>query len=447
MTASPRFLNKARRFVDYKRLRICGGRGGDGAISFARTSRVPFGPADGGSGGNGGNIHVSASKELTSLHGIQTTYVGNNGEAGRGSGRHGSAGADIGLVVPIGTTVKEIDPPEWYTSPSSKKVDVKSILNPSSPAEYTNEYRRRSASISVDGLDELSEAEYEMTPQVQLARQLYKFRHDYFPRPDRLKYILERAPQWMPPPPKIELDLMVDGERHVLARGGRGGAGNPTFVSAEMRGPGMAGRGEDGYETFIELELKTIADCGLVGIPNAGKSSLLAAISNAHPKIAAYPFTTLNPYIGTVQWPDSWSLTVADIPGLIAGAHLNKGLGHNFLRHIERARVLVYVIDASGNAPWDDLATLRFELEAYRSGLTDKPSVVIANKADLDAAQSNMEELRSRAGCTVVECSALERRNVEQVTGVLRELVSAITKKKEEEQEEENVNNNNTSHL
>ncbi|ORY39015.1 GTP-binding protein Obg/CgtA [Rhizoclosmatium globosum] len=231
--------------------------------------------------------------------------------------------------------------------------------------------------------------------------------------------------------PPIFLDLSTDGERHLIVRGGRGGFGNPHFTSNEIKGPGIASRGEKGKNIWLELELKTIADAGLVGLPNAGKSTLLKRITNANPKIASYPFTTLNPYVGTIEYPDSHTITVADIPGLVAGAHLNVGLGHEFLRHVERSNVLVYVVDLGGLDAGADFLVLRDELERYKQGLSGKPSLVIANKADLgQIAKENLKGLREAVGKSaqgkemlVVPVSARDDKNIGVALAHLRKLV------------------------
>ena len=178
-------------------------------------------------------------------------------------------------------------------------------------------------------------------------------------------------------------DLAHPGARVVLAAGGRGGRGNARFVSSTRQVPRFAEVGPPGEERDVELHLKLLADAALVGLPNAGKSSLLARISNATPKVAEYPFTTLQPVLGTVEAPDGRQLVVADVPGLIEGASEGVGLGHEFLAHLERARTLVHVIDASGDvdAQW---RTIDAELGAYGAGLDERPQIVVLNKIDLE---------------------------------------------------------------
>jgi len=178
-------------------------------------------------------------------------------------------------------------------------------------------------------------------------------------------------------------DLAHPGARVVLAAGGRGGRGNARFVSSTRQVPRFAEVGPPGEERDVELHLKLLADAALVGLPNAGKSSLLARISNATPKVAEYPFTTLQPVLGTVEAPDGRQLVVADVPGLIEGASEGVGLGHEFLAHLERARTLVHVIDASQDvdAQW---RTIDAELAAYGAGLDERPQIVVLNKIDLE---------------------------------------------------------------
>lgn len=188
-------------------------------------------------------------------------------------------------------------------------------------------------------------------------------------------------------------EVLAEGEELVVARGGRGGLGNMHFMSSTHQAPRECTPGADGEEKHLRLELKLISDVGLVGYPNAGKSTLLGKISAAHPKVASYPFTTLHPVIGTVIYDDYRTIRVADIPGLIDGAHEGVGLGHDFLRHIERTRFLVMLIDLSGmdgRKPADDYLGLRRELELYDPALAARPFLVVCNKMDRPEAQANL---------------------------------------------------------
>ncbi len=195
------------------------------------------------------------------------------------------------------------------------------------------------------------------------------------------------------------VDLIHDGQEFVLCRGGAGGKGNVHFKSSRNRAPRQYTEGEEGEEGYFLLELRTIADAGLVGYPNAGKSTLLRKISAARPKVAAYPFTTLHPIVGVIEFPGYQRATIADIPGLIEGAHRGVGLGHEFLRHITRCRILVFVIDVAGSEgrnPVEDLQNLRREIDLYDPALSSRPWLVIANKMDLPDAKKNLEAVQER---------------------------------------------------
>jgi GTP-binding protein len=179
------------------------------------------------------------------------------------------------------------------------------------------------------------------------------------------------------------VDMATDGQRFVLAQGGKGGRGNSEFTTSVNQAPRYAEPGTPGEEMVAELELKLLADVGLVGFPNVGKSTLISVVSAAKPKIADYHFTTLTPNLGMVRLGEGRSYTIADIPGLIEGAHEGRGLGHQFLRHVERTAVLVFMIDALSADPEADLAVLRRELEAYGAGMLDKPFVVVVSRCDM----------------------------------------------------------------
>jgi GTP-binding protein len=194
-------------------------------------------------------------------------------------------------------------------------------------------------------------------------------------------------------------DLARDGQEFVLCRGGAGGKGNVHFKSSRNRAPRQYTEGEEGEQGHFLLELRTIADAGLVGYPNAGKSTLLRRISAARPKVAAYPFTTLHPIVGVIEFPGYRRATVADIPGLIEGAHRGLGLGHEFLRHITRCRVLVFVVDVAGSEgrnPIEDLQNLRREIDLYDPTFASRGWLVVANKTDLPGAEENLEALQKR---------------------------------------------------
>ena len=213
-------------------------------------------------------------------------------------------------------------------------------------------------------------------------------------------------------------DLVAAGDRVVAARGGHGGKGNTRFKSATNRTPREATHGTDGEERRLDLELKVIADVGLVGKPNAGKSTLLSRVSRARPQIADYPFTTKTPNLGIVQIDLDRSLVMADIPGLIEGAHTGAGLGHEFLRHIERTRVLVHLVEPEpmdGTEPLANYRAIRSELEQYDLDLGRRPEIVVVSKRDLPSATAVAEHLSAELGCQVVAFSAVTGEGLDTV--------------------------------
>jgi GTP-binding protein len=226
---------------------------------------------------------------------------------------------------------------------------------------------------------------------------------------------------------EVLADLAEPGQRFALCRGGGGGKGNTHFKSSRNRVPRQFTEGEPGEEGDFLLELRMIADVGLVGYPNAGKSTLLGKLSAAHPKVAPYPFTTLNPIVGVVEFDDYRRLTVADIPGLIEGAHRNVGLGHDFLRHIVRCKLFVFVLDTAGSEgrdPVNDIQTLRRELDLYDPLLSRRPWVIVANKMDLPEAGQHLKELEQRfPDRKIVPISAEKNEGIEALKESLQEVV------------------------
>lgn len=200
---------------------------------------------------------------------------------------------------------------------------------------------------------------------------------------------------------KLICDLVRDGQRVVVCKGGRGGRGNARFATSRNPAPTICERGEPGEAMDLKVELKLLADVGLVGFPSVGKSTLLSVVSKARPKIADYHFTTIVPNLGVVQVKDGRSFVMADLPGLIEGASLGKGLGHQFLRHIERCRVIVHIIDMAGSEgrdPYEDYVQINKELGDYNMGLLDRPQIIVANKMDLDGAEENLAAFQKKIG-------------------------------------------------
>ncbi len=199
---------------------------------------------------------------------------------------------------------------------------------------------------------------------------------------------------------ELLFDLAVNGQREILAKGGRGGLGNMNFATSTRQAPRFAQPGTPGEERELVLELKLLADVGLLGYPNAGKSTLISRVSKAKPKVADYPFTTLTPHLGVVQYKDHLSFVMADIPGIIEGAHAGAGLGHQFLKHVERCRLLVHLIDCGAEGedrePAKDLETLNRELALYSEKLAGMPQIVAANKVDIPDARERAKKLAAK---------------------------------------------------
>jgi GTPase len=322
-------------FRDVIEIRVQGGKGGDGAMSFMRLKYIPKGGPDGGHGGNGGAVWIEAIDDVTSLDRLVTrqVYKGGTGLQGEGRERAGAYGEDVTIPVPIGTLAVDADTGE------------------------------------------------------------------------------------------VLADLVEVGQRACVAAGGVGGRGNAAFANSYRRAPRFFEFGTPGEKRRLRLELRTIADVGLVGYPNAGKSSLLAALSNARPKVAAYPFTTLTPNLGVVERVHE-RFTIADVPGIVEDAHLGKGLGLEFLRHVSRTRLLAFVLDVAED-PLAHLASLRAELEAYEPLLLERPALIVLNKVDLvdpEAVAAGVE-LLAEYGLPVLTVSAERRDGLGELVDALFELL------------------------
>ena len=231
---------------------------------------------------------------------------------------------------------------------------------------------------------------------------------------------------------EVIADLTEHGQRAVIARGGRGGRGNIRFASPRNPAPEIAEKGEPGEERNIKVELKVLADVGLVGFPSVGKSTLLSVVSAAKPKIADYHFTTLAPNLGVVETSDHQSFVMADLPGLIEGAHEGVGLGHQFLRHVERTRLLVHVIDMAaieGRDPYEDYQKINQELKAYDEKLLERPQIIVANKMDMPGAKENLQEFKARlTDKPVYEISALTKEGLKELLFAIAEKLQSIPK-------------------
>lgn len=229
---------------------------------------------------------------------------------------------------------------------------------------------------------------------------------------------------------EVIADLVEHGQRAIIAKGGRGGRGNSRFATPANPAPELSENGEPGYERNVMLELKLLADVGLVGFPSVGKSTLLSVVSSAKPKIADYHFTTIVPNLGMVETEDGRSFVMADLPGLIEGAHSGVGLGHQFLRHIERTRVIVHVLDMAateGRDPYEDYVTINKELAEYNLRLTERPQIIVANKMDMPEAEENLQKFKEKLtdDYPVFPISALTRKG-------MRDLLFAVADKLED---------------
>lgn len=223
----------------------------------------------------------------------------------------------------------------------------------------------------------------------------------------------------------VVADLVNPGDRVVVARGGRGGRGNQHFATSSNQAPRMAEKGEPGEEHWLLLELRMIADVGIVGVPNAGKSTLLSVISNARPKIADYPFTTLEPNLGVVFYDDQ-DLVVADIPGLVEGAHLGVGLGHSFLRHVQRTRLLVHLLNGANEDPLADYNQINQELALYDEDLGERPQIVVFNKMDLPEAQDKWPDVEAALLARGVEPLAISGATHQNVDTVVQRMFAVF---------------------
>lgn len=223
-------------------------------------------------------------------------------------------------------------------------------------------------------------------------------------------------------------DLVEQGQTAIITRGGRGGRGNSRFATPQNPAPELSEKGEPGFERNVVLELKVLADAGLVGFPSVGKSTLLSVVSAAKPKIAEYHFTTIVPNLGMVETEDHRSFVMADLPGLIEGAHQGVGLGHQFLRHIERTRVIIHVIDMSaleGRDPYDDYMTITEELKQYNMRLTERPELIVANKMDMPDAEENLKKFREKMpeDAQIFPVSALSRQGLSNLLFAIADLI------------------------
>ncbi len=394
-------------FIDEIKVFARAGHGGKGCVAFHRETFVPKGGPSGGNGGRGGNVTLQADHDLNNLVAqyYQPRLIAERGEGGLGKGMDGRAGKDLVVKVPCGTLV-------WRLAEGP----------PAAP-------RAESSPVTANVLPHLSHAAGDR-PLIPSARGPRSPAAIPSATPPDASPAGPTAPASAGPGVSLVADLTDHGQQFVLCRGGRGGLGNRNFATARRQTPRFAQPGEPGDEGHFLFELRLIAEVGVVGYPNAGKSTLLGAISQARPKVAPYPFTTLHPQVGIVEYPDWRRLTVCDVPGLIAGAHRNVGLGHAFLRHVQRCRILVLLLDMAGTdgrPPWDDYAQLLLELELFDPALLAKPRLVVANKIDEPAAAPNLRAFKRRVRQTpVLPIAAAFDVGIDEFTQAIRAAVEAV---------------------
>ena len=406
-------------FVDEIKIYARAGHGGKGCVAFHREAYITKGGPSGGNGGRGGSVILQADHDLNNL--IQQYYVprliAEVGEGGMGKGMDGHAGKDLIIKVPCGTMV-------WLLKDTTPAIQKKMVSPDDEDEEEQPQEGERGTkhkpviTSSTGGRPLIRSARGTTALEIDLTK-------DKTP-------VVESEEPIAPPEPQgvLVADLTEHGQQYVRCKGGRGGLGTRNFATPRRQTPRFAQPGEPGTEGEFHLELRIMAEIGLVGYPNAGKSTLLTAISKARPKVAPYPFTTLHPQIGIMEYEKDFKrLTVCDVPGLIEGAHMNVGLGHAFLRHIRRCKVLVLLLDMAGTDgrhPWDDYKQLLKELELYDPAFLKKPRLIVANKMDEAIAEENLKTFRKKfKKITLLPISAAFDQGMENFRKTVREAVEA----------------------
>lgn len=402
-------------FVDQVKVFARAGKGGKGCVAFHREAYITKGGPSGGNGGRGGDVIIVADHDRNNLieQYFKPRLLAEHGEAGMGKGMDGHAGKDLIIRVPCGTLI-------WKLPDTEAPIDTKSVL----PKDEDE-----------DEEEDAEEDEAAPKPMKLATASRETIRYQGRERAIEVKYEDEEAHEKTSVThanasiegAELVADLTENGQQFLLCKGGRGGLGNRNFATSVRQAPRFAQPGEVGLEGNYLFELRTMADVGLVGYPNAGKSTLLTAISRAKPKVAPYPFTTLHPQPGIVEYADYKRLTVCDVPGIIEGAHNNVGLGHEFLRHITRCKVLVILLDMAGTdgrEPWDDYKQVLNELALYDPELLERTRIVVANKMDEAVAEENLKKFKRKIRkVPVMPISAAFDEGIEKFKLAIREAV------------------------
>jgi GTP-binding protein len=410
---------------DLVKLRLEGGDGGNGRVSFYRAKFISKGGPDGGNGGHGGSIYFQATSGLNTLQhfsGVKEFKA----EAGQPGGKQqmfGHRGEDLIIEVPVGTIV-------WVLA--DNKTSRKRRLYPPREGKYKvpvvlEQYKVEKPTNTTPPPREADELRIVSTPGQ--TEELDSKLEEVIFRSDSLKNInLQDVP-------KVKLvELNEDGQKVLIAEGGIGGRGNESFKGSTNTTPLQAEYGSYGEKKIILLELRLLADVGLVGYPNAGKSTLLSIVTKANPKIANYPFTTIEPNLGVMSYQDKnqeRDIILADIPGLIEGASEGKGLGYDFLRHIQGCKVLLFVLSLDEEVLFDEDSSeeskaealylqyqvLRKELEQYSASMLEKPTIVSVSKADLysDSLKQHISDLFQKHGMKVLFISSITQSGIQEL--------------------------------
>lgn len=444
-------------FQDTKIIYCRSGYGGDGCVSFCRDANRRVGPPDGGDGGHGGNIYIQAVKGLNSLTKLKTRYVAPDGQPGQADQLDGAKGKDILIKVPVGSTIRWCMDPKLVRDRVSQR--MRSQLN--IPASSTSlRDILKDEKVTLDCI----KTGPQISPNIKLTREydlgsetetdLKDISQSWIFKDKTLEYHMEK--QWFVdlnnkmkhydrnlmfeerkddvfPLYGIDLDIDTTGPIRLL-KGGQGGLGNMHFLTSMIRNPRFAKKGRPGLECWFLVELKIIADIGLIGFPNAGKSTILNRISNARPRIGHWEFTTLTPSIGTVSsgiiGADD-TFTVADIPGIVKDAHLDRGMGLEFLKHIERSKCWCFVLSLESKDPLQDFTTLIDEVGGIEN-VTKREVLVVANKADLTessdtiAKYEKLSQFCNEHEWDVLPISALKNHNIDLLVHKMKKCVTTI---------------------